>query len=102
RLEDHQGGGARGGGLVVQGEDLGHGRVVAGPAHAAEGGVQGVDLVLVVGEGELAGAVDLGREEDDLDRGGLGVGGEVGGEGEGLLGEGLCGAVLVVRAHGRG
>src|SRR5690606_25799436 len=31
---------------------------------------------------------------------GLGV--EVGGEGERLLGEGLGGAVLVVRAHGRG
>src|SRR5690606_20118073 len=100
RLEHHQRGGVRAGArLVVQGEDLFDGRVVAGAAHPAEGRVQRVDPVLEVTEGEVAGAVQLGREEDDLHRG-LGV--EVGGEGERLLGEGLGGAVLVVRAHGRG
>src|SRR4051812_4283996 len=97
-LEDDQGGGV-GGVLGVVREDFLDGRVVAGTAHAAEARVEVVDLVLVLGEGELAGAVEFGGEEDDVD---LGLGVQVGGEGEGLLTEGLGGAVLVVRPHARG
>src|SRR6185312_1999923 len=87
RLEDHQGGGLRVGGVrVVVGQYGFHGGVVAGTAHAAEAGVGVVDGRLGRGRGEVGGAVDLRGEEDDVDGGVLAAGGvEVLGEGEGLV-----------------